>query len=157
MSNLFERLYSSIDYEKGITPWDIVAASVEGNCLPWYDPRFIKGYYELLFFCFLDTAGWLKGQHYAKRVIEDMPTGIDDDLKTIATALCAGQLPQVNSWNAGNPFTCSWPAPITHYCYPWDGKMWLWAISHKAHRQLARRLKVKASGYQSPRRAIYHA
>ncbi|MEM9770005.1 MAG: hypothetical protein AAF889_00115 [Cyanobacteria bacterium P01_D01_bin.73] len=54
-SNLFDQLYANIDCEKGIYSWTVAETAIEQNCLPWYDPRFIKGYHELLFVCFIST------------------------------------------------------------------------------------------------------
>lgn len=155
MANRFEQLYQMIDYEQGITPWEVVEQAIQQDCTPWSDPRFIKGYYELLFACFQNTAHWLKGQYYAQLVLSQMPRGIDDDLMNTAQALNTGQLPQGDAWNVGNPFACLWPAPVSQYCYPWDGPMFCWTMAQKAHQRLARRLQLKASGYQSPRRGIY--
>ena len=155
MPNLFDQLYKTIDYEQGITPWDVVETAILQGCTPWYDPRFVKGCYELLFACFQNTAHWLKGQYYARVVIEQMPPGIDEDLLAVATALVHGQLPAVDSWNAGNPYASKWPAVTTEYCYPWNGMMLRWTIEEKANKRLSRRLKLKASGYQSPRRQMY--
>ena len=155
MPNLFDQLYATIDYERGVTTWSIVEAAISQDCLPWYDPRFVKGFYELLFDCFQDTAHWLKGQYYARLVIEQMPEGIDEDLLAVATALANGRLPAVESWNAGNPYVSLWPASVEQYCYPWNGKMLRWAIETKANKRLTRRLKLRASGYESPRRQMY--
>lgn len=155
MADLFDQLYTTIDYRHGISPWDIAESAIEQGATPWYDPRFVKAFHELLFACFQDTAYWLKGKTYTQLILDQMPAGIDDDLITIARALQDGRLPEVDSWNAGNPFACPWPAPITRYCYPWNGHMLQWALAEKANRRLARRLKLKASGYQSPRRQIY--
>lgn len=155
MPNLFDQLYATVDYEQGVSPWDVVEAAILQGCTPWYDPRFIKGFHELLFACFQSTAHWLKGQYYAQLVLEGMPKGIDEDLLAVATALADGQLPQVESWNMGNPYASSWPAPIGQYCYPWNGMMLRWALEANANKRLARRLKLKASGYQSPRRQMY--
>lgn len=155
MPNLFDQLYATVDYEQGVSPWDVVEAAILQGCTPWYDPRFIKGFHELLFACFQSTAHWLKGQYYAQLVLERMPKGIDEDLLAVATALADGQLPEVDSWNMGNPYASSWPAPIGQYCYPWNGMMLRWALETNANKRLARRLKLKASGYQSPRRQMY--
>lgn len=155
MPDLFDRLYTTIDYEQAITPWDVVETAISHGCTPWYDPRFIKGFHELLFACFQNTAHWLKGQYYAQLVLQEMPQGIDADLLAVATALADGWLPEVESWNMGNPYASSWPAPVGQYCYPWNGKMLRWALEIKANKRLARRLKLKASGYQSPRRQMY--
>lgn len=152
---LFDELYATVDYAKGICPWDAVKASIEQSCLPWYDPRFIKGYHELLYGCFLNTVTWLKGQYYAELVLSHMPPGIDDELLQIAQSLNEGKLPESGAWVDGNPYMCSWPAVIGQYVYPWNGCMVRWAIAHKEQRRLLRRLKVKASGYRSPRRNIY--
>lgn len=157
MPNLFDRLYTTIDYEQAITPWDIVEQVIAQDCTPWYDPdpRFIKGLHELLFACFQNTAHWLKGQYYAQLVLEKLPQGIDADLLAVATALADGRSPEVESWNMGNPYASTWPAPVEQYCYPWNGKMLRWALEIKANKRLARRLNLKASGYQSPRRQMY--
>ena len=155
MANLFDTLYQTIDYEQGVTPWDVVETAIAHGCTPWYDPRFVKGFYELLFACFQNTAHWIKGQYYAELVIEEMPQDIDQDLFAVATALATGHLPDVDSWNAGNPYASSWPAATAQYCAPWNGKMLRWAIETKANKRLARRLKLKASGYHSPRRKMY--
>ena len=155
MANLFDQLYKTVDFERGITPWHVTKVAISHSCTPWYDPRFIEGCYELLFACFQNTAYWLKGQYYARLVLEKMPTGIDDDLLAVVTALVEGRVPNVESWNAGNPYASSWPAATVQYCYPWNGKMLRWAIEEKANKRLARRLKLKASGYQSPRRQMY--
>ena len=157
MSSLYNSLYHTIDWENGVTPWDVVALAIEHGHTPWYDPRFIQGYHQLLFDCFQLTTHWIKGLYYAQFVLEHMPQGIDDDLRTIAAALAAGRLPQTDTWNAGNPYTCSWPAPLAQYTSPWNGLMVRWTMVDNTHKRLARRLKLKTSGYQSPRRDMYTA
>lgn len=154
---LFERLYAKVDYDKGICPWEIVKIAVEQDCFPWYDPRFIKGYYDLLADCFLNTATWIKGQYYARLVISRMPRGIDDDLIEIAEALSQGELPKSETWNIGNPYVCHWPAPTPQYCRPWNGHMLLWSLAYREYRRLERREKFKATGYRSPRRNMYYS
>lgn len=154
---LFDRLHETVDYAKGICPWDAVEAAIQGDCLPWYDPRFIKGYHQLLFGCFLKTSGWIKGKYYAQLVISEMPAGIDDDLIQKAQALIEGRLPESETWNAGNPYVCTWPAAVGQYYHPWNGVMFRWALAHKQQQCLAGRLRIKASGYRSPRRNIYYS
>ena len=155
MSNLYNSLHQTIDWEQGVTPWDVVALAIEHGHTPWYDPRFIQGYHQLLFDCFQLTSHWIKGRYYAKLALENMPHGIDDDLLAIAATLAAGRLPETQSWNAGNPYACSWPAPLSQYSSPWNGLMVRWTIEDKVNKHLARRLKLKSSGYKSPRRDMY--
>ncbi|MEO0377000.1 MAG: hypothetical protein AAF329_20775 [Cyanobacteria bacterium P01_A01_bin.17] len=155
MGNAFDRLYPTINYETGITPWSIVAESIEQGCLPWSDPRFIQNYYHLLCNTFRHTSRWLKGQYYAQLVLDQMPPDIDDDLRAIAAAVVQGRIPESESWNGGNPYLCTWPATHLDYCYPWNGLMFRWALGHIANKRMLRRLKHKVSGYKSPRRNQY--
>ena len=156
-ADLYNQLHETVDWEREITPWDVVALSIEKGCTPWYDPRFVQGYHQLLADCFYDTSCWIKGKYYAHLALESMPHGIDDDLLAIAANLATGRLPETETWNAGNPYVCPWPAPISRYVSPWNGLMLLWASQDYANKRLMWKLKAKASGYKSPRRGMYTA
>ena len=84
-----------------------------------------------------------------------MPDGVDNDLIEIAQSLSRGEVPEKGAWSNGNPYVCSWPAVIGEYIYPWNGRMVRWVIAYEEQQRLVRRLKVKVSGYRSPRRNMY--
>ena len=154
--HLFDQLYSQIDYAKGICPWDVVEQAIAQGCFVWSDPRFVKGYYDLLAGCFRNISGWLKGQYYAQLVLSHMPEGIDDDLIEISQALIEGRFPDNKAWNFSQPYFSYWPAGTLQYCRPsWNGQMFLWSLAYGEYRRKEERRKFKESGYRSPRRNIY--